>query len=42
MSRNIFRTHDTPAAHDPGAVTERLGAHLTRLMTDEEGMSTAE
>ncbi|WP_238554020.1 DUF4244 domain-containing protein [Gordonia sp. KTR9] len=45
MSRIMFRTHhDTPAAsgHDRGATIGRLGAHMTRLMTDDEGMSTAE
>ncbi|WP_167383312.1 DUF4244 domain-containing protein [Gordonia lacunae] len=45
MSRTIFRTNDDePAAavHSRGDVFGRLGAHLTRLMVDEEGMSTAE
>lgn len=45
MSRTMFRTHDATQAaapHDRSDVIGRLGAHMTRLMTDEEGMSTAE
>lgn len=45
MSRIMFRTHHdapAPAVHNRGPVIGRLGAHMTRLMTDEEGMSTAE
>lgn len=45
MSRTIFRTHNDESAvavHSRGDVFGRLGAHLTRLMADEEGMSTAE
>ena len=45
MSRTMFRTHDATQAaapHDRRDVIGRLGAHMTRLMADEEGMSTAE
>ena len=45
MSRTMFRTHDATQAaapHDRSDVIGRLGAHMTRLMADEEGMSTAE
>ncbi|MFC9981641.1 DUF4244 domain-containing protein [Gordonia sp. NPDC127522] len=41
----MFRTHDATEAaapHERRDAIGRLGAHMTRLMADEEGMSTAE
>ena len=40
MSRTMFRTHDATQAaapHDRSDVIGRLGAHMTRLIADEEG-----
>jgi hypothetical protein len=51
MPPTMIRNHDAdtapvavvePDAFGTPGVLDRLGAHMTRLVTDEDGMSTAE